>query len=400
MLQRLGAFDPVGKEELIGRIDGLKAMMAERGIDFAVIMQNVDMFYFTGTAQKGLLVIALDSEPILFIEKSVTRAMLDTPLDVNPIKTDRDVRKILEEKNILKGTGGMELDVVPVTVFERFKNTVGFDNFVDVSPLIKELRAVKSHYELEQIKKSGALFTHVFARAKEVIREGITEVEIESLLVAEGRRHGHQGFPRIRGFNQEMMPMCVFSGYSSGIASFLDGPIAGAGVTPAMPYGSSFLKVERGNPVIVDYGSGYNGYITDETRVFTVGKLQKMFRKPYEVAMEIVEDATSFGRVGVNATELFQRACRMVKKAGLEEHFMGHGEGQVSFIGHGLGLEINELPVITARHSRVLKEGMVFAYEPKFIFPGVGAIGLEVSFIVRNDRLERVTDTPIDIVYV
>jgi Xaa-Pro aminopeptidase len=233
-----------------------------------------------------------------------------------------------------------------------------------------------------------------------VIREGVTEVEIDALLVAEGRRNGHQGLLRMRGFNHEMMIMCVFAGYTSGIASRGDVPISGVGVTPAYPQGSSFLKVERGMPVIVDYGGGYNGYITDESRTFTVGELPERFRKPYEVAKEIVEDVTGFGKVGVNATELFVRASRIVKKAGLEEYFMGNGEGQVSFIGHGLGLEINELPFITARHSRILEEGMVFAFEPKFIFPGIGAVGIEVDFIVGKDRLERVTDTPIDMVYV
>ena len=79
---------------------------------------------------------------------------------------------------------------------------------------------------------------------------------------------------------------------------------------------------------------------------------------------------------------------------------MGYGEGQVSFIGHGLGLEINELPVITARHGRILKEGMVFAFEPKFVIPGKGAIGLEVDLIVRPQGLERVTADSLDIVYV
>jgi Xaa-Pro aminopeptidase len=400
MLQQLGAFDPVGKEELIRRIDSMKAMMAKQGIDFAVIMQNVDMFYFTGTTQRGLLVIALDHEPLLFIEKSVTRAKLDTPLDIIPISRDRDVRKIIEEKKILKGTGGMELDVVPVTVFERFKTIIGFDNFVDLSPLIKKLRMVKSPYELEQMRKSGEITSRVFERARETIREGVTEVEIDSLLVAEGRRQGHQGLLRMRGLNQEMMNVYVFAGYTSGIASCLEVSLAGTGVTPAVAYGSSFLKVERGIPVVVDYGGGYNGYISDETRVFVVGKLKELFKMPYEVAREIVEDAASFGRVGVNTTELFNRAYRMVKKAGLEEHFLGHGEGQVSFIGHGLGLEINELPVITQRHSQILKEGMVFAFEPKFVFPGVGAIGIEVDFIVRKNCLDMITDTPIDIVYV
>jgi len=194
------------------------------------------------------------------------------------------------------------------------------------------------------------------------------------------------------------MNICIFTGPASGISSYADISIAGVGVTPAVALGSSFQKVESGIPVLVDYGGGYNGYITDETRVFVVGELKEIFRKPYDVAREIVEDATGFGRAGVNATELFNRADRQVKKAGLSEHFMGNGKGQVSYVGHGLGLELNELPVITPRHSCILKEGMVFAFEPKFVFPGIGAIGIEIDFIVRKERLERVLETSIDIV--
>jgi Xaa-Pro aminopeptidase len=185
---------------------------------------------------------------------------------------------------------------------------------------------------------------------------------------------------------------------SGTIPSSGDVPIAGAGVTHAIAQGPSLNKVVRGVPVVIDYGGGYNGYITDETRPFVVGELKERFRKPYEVAKEIVEDATLYGKEGVDGTELFIRAEEKAKKAGLEEYFMGFGPGKVSFVGHGLGLEINELPVITPRHHIILQEGMVFAFEPKFIFPGEGAVGIEVDFIVRKNELERVTSTPIDLV--
>lgn len=180
----------------------------------------------------------------------------------------------------------------------------------------------------------------------------------------------------------------------------LDGLITGVGVTPAVPQGSSFKRVERGIPVTIDYGGGYNGYITDETRSFVVGELREVFRRPYETARSIIEDVMTYGKAGMDCTEVFSRANRIAKKEGLEEHFMGHGDGKVAFIGHGLGLEINELPVITARHSRILEEGMVFAFEPKFVIPPFGAVGIEVDFIVRGDRLERVTSDSIDIVKV
>ncbi|RPI73190.1 MAG: aminopeptidase P family protein, partial [Desulfobacteraceae bacterium] len=162
----------------------------------------------------------------------------------------------------------------------------------------------------------------------------------------------------------------------------------------------SHARVQRDIPVTIDYGGGYNGYITDETRTFVVGRLEERFKKAYETARAIVEDLLAFGKEGVDTTELFQRAYALVEKAHLEDYFMGHGEGRVSFIGHGLGLEINEPPVVTARHHTILKAGMVLAYEPKFVFPPFGAVGIEIDFIVRPDRLERITGDGLDIVHV
>ena len=374
--------------------------MAGAGIDFSVILQNVDMFYFTGTVQKGVLVIPVDRDPIFFVEKSVERARSETPLNVVPIENDKAIKEILRHKKIIKGTGGMELDVVPVSVFERFKRIIGFETFVDISSLIKALREIKSPFELEQVMKSGEIMRHVFAKAKRVIREGTRELDIDAELVAEGRKRGHQGFLRMRGFNLEMTTITVTAGYTGALPSPSDVAVGGLGMTPAIPLGSSLKSVENGIPVCVDYGGGYNGYVTDETYVFVIGVMKKIFRKPYEVSRDIIEDAAAYGKEGVDAAELFTRAARMAGKAHLEDHFLGFGEGKVSFIGHGLGLEINELPVITPRHHTILREGMVFAFEPKFSLPGKGAIGMEVDFIVRKDRLERVTSIPLDVVQI
>jgi len=226
------------------------------------------------------------------------------------------------------------------------------------------------------------------------------EVDIAAVLEAEGRKFGHQGFLRMRGLNQEMMNIYVTHGHSATIHSHADVSISGFGVTHAIAQGPSINVVQRDMPVIVDYGGAHNGYITDETRLFVAGRLNDLHEKAYRIAREIIEGAEVYGKEGVNATEIFGRALRKAESAKLEDYFMGYGPGKVSFIGHGLGLEINELPVITARHNMILKEAMVFAFEPKFIMPGQGAVGIEVDFIVRKNRLERVTDTALDVVYV
>ncbi len=400
MLMSLNACDLTPKEEIENRLNQFRQRLADEGISYAVIVQNVDLFYFTGTLQKGVLVVSPGEAPLFFVEKSLVRAQLETPLDIIPIKKDKDVVKVLAEKGILKGQGGMELDVVPVTIYERWKTILGLSSFSDISPLVRDVRLVKSPFEIEQIRKSGEITSKVFAKARDVVKEGAREVDIAATLEAEGRRHGHQGFLRMRGLNQEMMNIYVTHGHSATYTSAADVPISGVGVTHAIAQGPSINTVQKGVPLLVDYGGGYNGYITDETRVFTVGSLRQKFQKAYEVAREIIEDMIVFGREGIDGTELFNRAFDRAKRAGLEDYFMGHGEGQVGFVGHGLGLEINELPVITPRHHIVLKEGMVFAVEPKFIFPKEGAVGIEVDLIVRQNGLERVTDTSIDIVRV
>ncbi|MCX5818192.1 MAG: Xaa-Pro peptidase family protein [Proteobacteria bacterium] len=400
MLKSLNLCEFTPKEEIENRIIEFKKRMAEHGFSFAVIIQNVDLFYFTGSLQNAILVVPLDGEPVFFVLKNLNRAVVETSLKITPIKRDKDVKDILADMKVLKGRGGMELDVVPVTVFERWKNILGYDNITDISRLIKDVRLIKSPFELEQIKRSGEIIGHVFKKAKEVIREGVREIDIDAALLAEGRRMGHQGLLRMRGMNQEMMSCYVTHGYSATISSGADVPISGVGITPAIGQGASINRIGRGVPVLVDYGGGYNGYITDETRAFAVGDMKEIFRKGHAVAADIIEDAMTFGKEGVAGTEIFMRALQRAKKEGFEDYFMGHGEGKVGFIGHGLGLEINELPVITPRHNIMLKEGMVFAFEPKFIIPGEGAIGIEVDFIVRKGRLERVTDTSMDIVYV
>ncbi|HOE18300.1 MAG TPA: Xaa-Pro peptidase family protein [Syntrophorhabdaceae bacterium] len=400
MIEDVWVFDRVPEEDLRKRIEGMKRLMAKGHIDLAIIFQNVDRFYFTNSIQKGILVIPVDREPILFVEKSVERAKTETPLEIIPIRSDKEIKKMLDSSRLLEGRAGLELDVLPVATFERLKRVIGFGQYGDISALIKELRAVKSPFEIEQLKKSGRMLSHVFAKAKEVVREGATELDIDATLVAEGRKLGHQGFLRMRGINQEMMTLTVQCGFTGAVTPYADVPIGGAGLTPALPQGSSLKRVEKGIPVTIDYGGGYNGYVTDETRVFVAGELKEIFRRPYEVAREIMEDIQSYAKEGVDCVDIFSRSYRIAEKAHLQDYFMGCGKGQVSFIGHGLGLEINELPVITARHGRALKEGMVFAFEPKFVLPPHGAIGIELDFIVRKNGLERLTDDPVDIVYV
>ena len=381
-------------EEIRSRRIRFQRKMSENGIDLVLLLQNVDIFYFSGTIQKGYLFIPVEGEAVFFVQKDYERAIRETSLRCIKIESLKDLPTLARE-NALEGRRvGMELDVLPVSLFNRIKGIFKNWEMSDISPEIKEVRSVKSDFEIEQIKVSGRIIDEVFSQAGHHIREGVTELAVDGILTSIGRSHGHQGFLRMRGLNQEMMNIHVLSGRSGSTYSFCDTPLSGDGLTPAIAQGSSSRKIERGQPVVIDYGGGHNGYVTDETRTFVIGRLKGPLEKAYSVAIGIIEEMESHVRPGDSPLRIYEQALEGASQAGLADHFMGYGEGQVAFVGHGLGLEINEWPIIGRGYRKPLQEGNVFAFEPKFVFPGEGAVGIELDYIVREGGLERITRFP------
>jgi Xaa-Pro aminopeptidase len=300
----------------------------------------------------------------------------------------------------LRGTRvGFEFDVIPVALFNRIKTFFKEWEMVDLSPEIKKIRSIKSEFEISQIKKAGQIVTHVFSEVRNHLRQGMTEAELDGILASLGRTMGHQGLLRMRGLNQEMMNLHVLSGESASTMSHCDTPLGGYGTNPAIGQGSSMKKILADQPIVIDYGAGYNGYVTDETRTFVIGRLKSHFEKACQVALRMLAEMESSPGAGELPGHIYERMQQVAEREGLASNFMGYGQGQVSFVGHGLGLEINEWPIFRRGEKKPLVPGMVFAFEPKFVFPNEGAVGIELDFIVREKGLERVTEFPKDVVY-
>ncbi|HSB06429.1 MAG TPA: Xaa-Pro peptidase family protein [Thermodesulfobacteriota bacterium] len=392
--------DRTPPEEIRSRIIQLQRKMAEKGLDLVLILQNVDLFYFSGTLQKGYLFVPFEGEALLFIQKDFGRSVNETPLRCMKIDSMGELPNLLKGHPLAGKRVGMELDVVPVSLFNRIKVFFRDWEITDVSSEIKEIRSIKSDFEIEQLKRSGQIIDHVFSQTERYIREGMTELELDGILTSIGRAHGHQGFLRMRGLNQEMMNIHVLSGESGATHSFCDTPLSGYGVTPAIAQGSSSRAISRDQPIVIDYGGGYNGYVTDETRTFVIGRLKNGFEKAYQVALEIIEEMESFVKPGEAPVRIYERAQGKARQTGFAENFMGHGEGKVAFVGHGLGLEINEWPLIGRGYRHPLQVGNVFAFEPKFVFPREGAVGIELDYVVRENGVERITTFPQELVVI
>ena len=133
------------------------------------------------------------------------------------------------------------------------------------------------------------------------------------------------------------------------------------------------------------------------SRVFSVGTLNELSIKAHDCSRRICQELSSMGKPGVEAKALYNRAIEIVAEEGLEDLFMGHRQ-KAGFIGHGVGIEINELPVIAPRSRDILAEGNVIALEPKFVIPGIGAVGIENTYIVTSKGMECVTLAPEEII--
>jgi len=379
------------KEEIQKRVEHLQSSLRRAKVDSCLILQNVDLFYFSGTIQRSYLFIPAEGEPLLMVQKDFDRAREESPLkNILPIERPKAISSILKRQGRLKHIG-LECDVLPMNQFRQLEKMFPQSDFVDISKAIKQVRMIKSFYEIGQLRKSAKILDEVFEFAKESLRPGMTEIEAESHLIHLGRCRGHQGLTRMRAWNQDMINACVLSGNSGSVLTHLDVSVIGPGISPAFPQGSSFNLIGRNVPIQIDFSIAYNGYITDGARTYVIGTLPKKLKEAYKVTLEIRDDMEKIAKPGVPCSHLYHHSSQMVKKRGLEDYFIGTKKNQAPFVGHGIGLEIDEFPLLAKGFSQSLEVGMVFAFEPKFIFPEVGVVALEDDYAVTEHGVEKLT---------
>lgn len=379
------------RAELEDRAARLQVLMKAQDLDGVIIMQNADLFYFAGTIQRSHLFIPTAGDPVLLVKKNHERATRESQLKyIRDFPNIKDLPAVLEAllghppKRI-----GFELDVIPANLLFYYQKLLPGVQIVDASLLIRQVRGVKSPYEIELIKAAAQLNFKMFSHVKEFLHEGISEIEFVSQLEAVYRQDGHQCFIRMRGFNMEIVYGHMMSGWNLAVPSFFDGPTGGSGLNPSFPQGSGYKKIVRNEPVMVDYVGVLNGYMVDQARIFCIGKLKPHLLKAYQAALEVQEEVKALSKPGVSCADVYAAAMRIAARNGLKEHFMGYPEA-VSFIAHGIGIELDELPVISRGYNVPLEEGMVLALEPKFVFPD-GAVGIENTLAVTKQGLENLT---------
>lgn len=383
----------VSAEELNIRMKRFRAKMDESYPDWqmAIIISKVNQYYFTGTMQDGMLVIQRDEEPVYLVRRSYERALDESQF--NPIKPMKSYRDAAEYIKRIPETVYMETEVVPLALYGRMQKYFPFKEVKSLDKQIASVRAVKSEYELSLIQEAGRIHQHILEeRVPELLREGMSEAELAAELYTVMVQEGHQGIARFAMFDTEMVPGHVCFGESSIYPTYFNGPGGNYGMSPAVPVvGRRERKLKKGDLVFVDVACGVEGYHTDKTMTYMFGKQFSVeIISLHQKCVEIQNSIAAMLKPGNIPAEIYNTIMSGLD-ADFLNNFMGFGNRKVKFLGHGIGLHVDELPVIAEGFNEPLEEGMVFALEPKKGIGGIGMVGIENTFIVTKEGGKCIT---------
>ena len=389
------------KSEIDARILAFQATLSQAGLDGALIVHHTNLFYLSGTSQSCHLFIPQAGKPILMVRKSYSRALIESPIeDIIEVKSLKMIPEILTNKGFSLATLGMELDVIPYNTWQFYKKVFKDSNLTDIADPLKKIRMIKSDYEIGLLQGACSVLDQVFADVPAMVREGMTEIELASLFEAGMRRRGYGGCSKMRAFNQDFFLGNVTTGASGAVPSYFDGPVSGSGLTPANnPHGAGWKTISRDEIIYIDYTCVVNGYTADGARMFVIGGVSEPLQKAHAAALAILEAITAMIKPGVICEDIYLKSAELAEQMGLQDHFMGMGSDGVRFIGHGVGLELDEYPIFAKGVKMPLAVGMTFALEPKFVFQE-GAIGIENTYALTADGLQVLTRAPQEILSV
>lgn len=380
-------------DELANRMQRLRAQLTIHDPEWkqAAIMGRTNVFYLTGTIQSGVVWIPRDDEAEFMVRRSFERARHESPFPkITPM---RSFRALAEQKRHVGTRIYVETRQLSLDYFELFNKYFGFTDIRSINPVFDLVRAVKSTTELTYLRQAGAIHKHVFEDLlPDMLQEGMSEAELTADLMQTMIRQGHQGVSRVQAFNSELFLGQICFGTSSMWGNIFDSPGGVRGFSAAVPLaGSTSRTLQAGDIVSVDTGCNFNGYHTDKTITACFnGRMSQYASDAHQQCIDIQNKAASMLRPGAIPETIYRDSLAHCPESFLRI-FMGTGSDQVRFLGHGVGLAIDEWPALAKGFTVPLQENMVIALEPKAWIPHEGMVGTENTFIVTANGGELIT---------
>lgn len=361
--------------------------MREQNLDGLLITHPVHLFYITGRVFDGYYYLPTEGEGVAFVRRKQSYGYDE----VVAIKSPKQLPQMLQERGIApKNRMALEDMELPHDEYAQLAACFAPVEVAGGSALLRRLRMVKSADEIADIREVALWHDTVFEAIPYMYRAGMTDWELAAAVEYDARLKGHLGIMRCSGIRLESVFSLVLAGDNASAPSPYDYAVGGRGRHPSLPMGAGQRVLRRGDTVMVDFCGNIGGYLSDLTRTFAVEEVPDSASALHELARSILREMERIARPGVLCSELYQHAVDMVEQAGASDVFMGY-EQQARFIGHGIGLQVNEWPVLTKNDHTPLAAGMIIAIEPKFTCPDVGPAGLENTYLVTEDGLERLT---------
>ncbi len=380
-------------KELNSRIERFRKQMDNDNPawEITAVFSKINLYYFTGTMQEGVLFIPRQNEAVFWVRRSYERAAEESLFPViKPMESYRDAAVTMKN---LPDTVYLEKEIVPIGMLQRFQKYFPFTVIEAADPQISKVRSIKSGYELALMEQSGKIHQRVTEElVPGLLREGMSELEFFTDLYSVLIHEGHHGVARFGMFDTESILGQIAFGESSIYPTSFNGPGGNYGISPAVPiHGSRNRKLRKGDLVFVDIGCGVEGYHTDKTMTYMFGEsLNDEAIKIHLQCVEIQNNVAAMLKPGSIPSVIYNEILGVLDQ-GFLENFMGFGSRKVKFLGHGIGLTIDEMPVIANGFDEPIQEGMVFAVEPKKGIPHVGMVGIENTFIVTPSGGRNIT---------
>ena len=379
--------DRVPKEDLLARTTRVQDAIRDMGVDGCLLSVDVNLYYMTGQVFNGYYYLPAEGKPYCFVKRPNN---LSGNRIVSIRKPEQIAEYFLSEGISLPRKLLLETDEIAYNECVRLQTLFQMPAIGNATTLMRRIREIKTPWEIIQLRLSAQKHAEAYEKIASCFCPGMTDIAFQIEIERQMRLNGSIGVFHAFGANMNIFMGSVLTGSNAGAASPFDFALGGNGQTPLCPVGANGTLLKEGMAVMVDMAGNFTPYLTDMTRVFSIGKLPEIAYRAHQVALDIQEEIMQVACPGFPCAELYHKALARVEKEGLTEFFMGTGQ-QAKFIGHGVGLQINELPVFAPRSKEVLLPDMVFALEPKFVIPDVGAVGIENTFLVTETGIEQLT---------
>ena len=373
------------------RIKKIRREIEAAGADAFLATSNANLYYTTEQIIMGCLYIPIEGVPMLFVRRPVGLVETRHATSLHYIRKPEQITEIMAEHGIsLPQCIMFENDSMTHTEWLRYASIFRTARIINGTPAIQKARSVKTEAELELFRRSGKLHADVYRKIPGLYRSGMTDLELSIEIEREMRLAGCLGMFRVFGNSMEIFMGSVLAGDNACEASPYDFALGGKGTHPSLPVGASGCVLQRGMSLMVDMGGNFTGHMTDMTRTYSIGKLTEKAYRAHQTALEIQDTIVQMMRPGAICEEIYNKSLDIAKHNGLDDCFMGTRQ-QARFVGHGVGIEVNEYPVLGVRSRSRLEPGMVLAVEPKFVIDGVGAVGIENTFAITENVNEKFT---------